>query len=227
MIEAARVCASIFIGAKSKGNSAPIKRLILNNTLDTIIALQMTVGWAGEGLCVPPRLGWWNTDLIDELGGGDLFQRLFPKSHLWASLEMVRKVAIHADKLARMRAANPDQIRTLFHWGYEIDESLRQRLRELKFLGLPPTSVLPFPAALYEPFSKAEFERAIAYDPKVNFEITPIGRAIAGVMPQELDLCALILASALLPLASTYPMPFFTANHAHILNRRDRSKSCL
>jgi len=46
------------------------------NLLDTILALQMTVAWAGEGLCDPKRLNWWRTDLVDELGGGDLFQRL-------------------------------------------------------------------------------------------------------------------------------------------------------
>lgn len=34
--------------------------------LDRILALQFTVAWAGEGRCQPKRLGWWETDLIDE-----------------------------------------------------------------------------------------------------------------------------------------------------------------
>ncbi|WP_395830945.1 hypothetical protein [Archangium violaceum] len=42
------------------------------STLDTILALQLTVAWAGEGRCEPARLGWWQTDLVDEAGGGDL-----------------------------------------------------------------------------------------------------------------------------------------------------------
>jgi hypothetical protein len=33
--------------------------------LGVILALQFTIAWAGEGRCVPPRLGWWQTDLVD------------------------------------------------------------------------------------------------------------------------------------------------------------------
>jgi len=54
--------------------SEPIRDAIL----DTVLALQLTVAWAGEGLSEPPRLGWWQTDLVDELGGGDLLARLLP-----------------------------------------------------------------------------------------------------------------------------------------------------
>jgi hypothetical protein len=44
--------------------------------LDSILAMQLTVAWAGEGRCSPARPGWWDTDLIDEAGGGDFFARL-------------------------------------------------------------------------------------------------------------------------------------------------------
>ncbi len=37
--------------------------------LDLILDWQMTIAWAGEANCEPSRLGWWRTDLIDELGG--------------------------------------------------------------------------------------------------------------------------------------------------------------
>ena len=37
-----------------------------DETLDQILALQVTIAWAGEGLCDPNRLGWWNTDLVDQ-----------------------------------------------------------------------------------------------------------------------------------------------------------------
>ena len=49
------------------------------HALDAILALQLTVAWAGEGLSDPKRLDWWRTDLVDALGGGDLFARLLPK----------------------------------------------------------------------------------------------------------------------------------------------------
>lgn len=45
---------------------------------DFILALQFTVAWAGEGRSQPKRLGWWDTDLIDEAGGGDFLARLTP-----------------------------------------------------------------------------------------------------------------------------------------------------
>jgi hypothetical protein len=42
------------------------------NLLDLILDWQMTIAWAGEANCEPSRLGWWLTDLINDLGGGDL-----------------------------------------------------------------------------------------------------------------------------------------------------------
>ena len=170
----------------------------------------MTVAWAGEGLCAPSRLDWWRTDLVDELGGGDLFQRLFPKTHQWASLEAVRKVAIQQDRLARLDMAKPDQVRTLFFWGFAIDERLAERLTFHKCSGKPPMEVLPFPVALYETFSKAEFEEAIRIPgQKIGFKVVPGGREITGEMPEGLDLCAQKLTNGLLPLTDSYPMPFY------------------
>jgi hypothetical protein len=43
-----------------------------------LLTLQLLVAWAGEALSDPPRLGWWRTMLVDELGGGDLCQRAEP-----------------------------------------------------------------------------------------------------------------------------------------------------
>lgn len=186
----------------------------------------MTVAWAGEGLCAPSRLDWWRTDLVDELGGGDLFQRLFPKTHQWASLEAVRKVAIHTDRLARLDIAKPDLVRTLFFWGFVIDERLVERLTFHKRNGKPPMEVLPFPVALYETvlqsftggratprtlrFSRAEFEEAIRIPgEKIDFKVAPGGREIVGEMPEGLDLCAQKLTNGLLPLTNSYPMPFY------------------
>jgi hypothetical protein len=71
-----------------------------NETLDEILAFQFVVAWAGEGRCEPKRLGWWDTDLIDPAGGGDLLARLLPRTHAWASLEAVREAARRTDAKA-------------------------------------------------------------------------------------------------------------------------------
>lgn len=101
---------------------------VTKDTLDNILALQIIVAWAGEGVCDPKRLDWWRTDLIDENGGGDLFGRLFPKTHQWASLQAVRQAAIQQDRRKRLDMAKPDAVRTLFFWGFTVDEQLTERL---------------------------------------------------------------------------------------------------
>ena len=103
------------------------------NLLDTILATQVTIAWAGEGRCSPRRLGWWDTqDLIDQSGGGDLFARLLPQTYAWASIEAVREAATRTDAKARNKMAAPDRMRTLFFLGFEIDEQLSDRLAFLK-----------------------------------------------------------------------------------------------
>jgi hypothetical protein len=57
--------------------TVPMSILVPASVLDDILAVQLTMAWAGEGRCDPARLGWWQTDLIDEAGGVvDLFVRL-------------------------------------------------------------------------------------------------------------------------------------------------------
>jgi len=75
--------------AKERAISAPTEPLT-EAALDEILALQFLVAWAGEGRCKPKRLGWWDTDLVDPDGGGDLLARLAPRTHAWAALEAVR-----------------------------------------------------------------------------------------------------------------------------------------
>jgi len=106
--------------------------LVSTATTDHILALQFLVGWAGEGHCEPSRLGWWRTDAVDEMGGGDFFRRLAPRTHAWASLEAARRAAMLADRKARRLMADPDGVRTLFFWGFDLDEQLTERIRDLK-----------------------------------------------------------------------------------------------
>jgi hypothetical protein len=64
-----------------------------NEDLDQILAIQFSVAWAGESGGDPPRLGWWQSDLIDAETGGDFFARLLPRTHAWAGLSLARRGA--------------------------------------------------------------------------------------------------------------------------------------
>lgn len=183
---------------------------VTKDTLDKILALQSIVAWAGEGACDPKRLNWWRTDLIDENGGGDLFQRLFPKTHQWASLQGLRQAAIEQDRCKRLDMVKPDAVRTLFFWGFSIDEQLTERLAFHKQSGVNPINVLPFCLDIYQPFSQLKFEEAISIPHQtVEFKVVPSGREIFGEMLKALDECAKKLAFALLPIVESYPMPFY------------------
>jgi hypothetical protein len=184
-----------------------------NDTIDKILTLQIMVAWAGEGGCEPKRLDWWRTDLIDEYGGGDLLQRLLPKTHLWASLEAVRLATIQVDRRKRQEMAQPDTVRSLFFWGFEIDEKLAERLafHKQNKNKLTPLEALPyFTINITQPFSETEFEEAIRIpNQKINFTVVPNGREIVGEIVTDLELRAKKLAAALLPLTDSYTMPFY------------------
>jgi len=182
------------------------------STLDAILALQMTIAWAGEGLCEPKRLDWWRTDLVDPAGGGDLFKRLFPKTHQWAALEAVRSAAIQTDRRERAKLAKPDALRTLFFWGADVDEQLSDRLAEHKHNASSqmPSEVLPLPIELGVSFDRAAFEAAVRIpDRKVETKVVPGGRLLVEAGTEDLEIKAKKLAAALLPLADNYPMPMY------------------
>jgi hypothetical protein len=182
--------------------------LIPDETLDAILVTQITIAWAGEGRCTPKRLGWWDTDLIDEMGGGDLLRRLLPKTGAWAALEAVREAARRADAKARSQMADPDKLRTIFFLGFEVDEQLGDRLAALKQSGRAPAEALAFPLPLTAEFSAAKLE-AILRDGDASYATEPTGRHIKGKRPDAPDLMVRRLASALLPLTPAYPLPFY------------------
>jgi hypothetical protein len=175
-------------------------------TLDAILTLQLTVAWAGEGRSEPPRLAWWDTDLVDEAGGGDLLRRLLPQTHAWASLEAVREAARRVDAKARGKMAGPDKLRTLFFLGFELDEQLADRLAMLKREGRPPTEALPLP--LTDDFSKDRLVSTLQGGDAI-FSVMPGGRQLKGVMPAAPEDLVRRLGAALVPLADQYPLPFY------------------
>jgi hypothetical protein len=105
--------------------------VLADSDLDSILALQLTVAWAGEALCQPPRLGWWRTDLVDEAGGGDLFARLTPRLQRWSTHEAARETARRVDEQSRREVADPEKVRSLFHLGFRVVEKLGTRLSTL------------------------------------------------------------------------------------------------
>lgn len=181
---------------------------IPTSTLDQILAVQLTVAWAGEGRCEPRRLGWWQTDLVDPAGGGDLFARLAPRTAAWAGMEAVREAARRIDAQARRQMSDADKLRTLFFLGFEIDEKLADRLAQLKRDGEPPSKALPVPIDFDRPFSAERFAEAIRA-PGGEHSVVPGGRQLKGPAPQALELLVARLAAALVPLADRYPLPFF------------------
>jgi len=130
-----------------------------DEAIDAILATQLFVAWAGEARSQPKRLGWWDTDLVDAAGGGDLLARLAPRTHVWASLELVREAARRVDAKARTKHGTPDKMRSIFFLGFEMDEKIADRLAELKRRGGSPEDVLPLPFKLGADFDKGPSAR--------------------------------------------------------------------
>ena len=179
--------------------------------LDNILVAQLLVAWAGEGRCDPPRLGWWDTDLVDEAGGGDLFRRLLPRTGAWASLEAVREAARRTDAQARRKMADPDRMRSPFFLGFELDEQVGERLAALKREGRSPAAALRFPMKLDGSLSRVAFEQALrGLAPEAPaFAVVPGGRQLKGAPPTDPLTMVHQLVAALAPLAEQYPLPFF------------------
>ncbi len=174
--------------------------------LDEILAIQLTVAWAGESAGDPKRLGWWKSDLVDAEGGGDLFKRLIPKTAIWASLGLVRKAAMRADELAREKLAHGDRVWTLFHFGFAIDEQLRDRLAWHRNHQNVPADCLGAHYWMGSDWSKNAFESLMTGLGKAKVQVTPSGRQLdAASKPVE---AARLLGAALLPLTGEYPLPY-------------------
>lgn len=180
------------------------------STLDTILTLQLTVAWAGEASCVPPRLGWWRTDLVDEAGGGDLLRRLLPRTYRWAALEAVREAARRADAAARAQLPDPDAARTLFSLGFELDEQVAERLAACKAEEGLPEEALDFAVDLAVPFDAELLAVALRRPDAPGHTVVPGGRRLKGAMPDSPELAVRNLAASLLPFADQYPMPYYS-----------------
>lgn len=177
--------------------------------LDEILSLQLLVAWAGEGLSDPPRLGWWRTMLVDEFGGEDLFKRLTPRTWKWAVLEAARVAARSVDADTRSHAADGDQLLSLFHFGFVIDEQLDDRLSELKRSTPDPIEALPGLGATTKSWDAAAFLKGLGALATPTFAGSSVGRRLKGELPADHVLAARMLAAAMSPLSERYPAPHF------------------
>lgn len=179
--------------------------------LDYILGLQISVAWAGEQGGEPPRLGWWKTDLVDDVAGGDLFRRLLPRTVAWAGYQAVREAAIRKDKELRHKLGTPDEARTLFHFGFAVDEQLHERLAHHKRHGHEPADVLGSALSLSDAWDPKVFEQFLEQRGSAKTEIVPGARKLkhaAATLREQAEQ----LAAALLPLSEAYPLPFLTVN---------------
>lgn len=187
--------------------------LIVESTLDEILAVQITVAWAGEE-AQPQRLRWWNTDLVDAEAGGDLFSRLLPRTGAWAALASVREVARRVDALGRQHLGEPDQLRTMFSLGFELDERLDERLRDLK-RRRASVDALPWSVSL-DRYSLPDLRAAFRHGPTgaPDFTLVAGGRQLKGPTPDSPALVARHLAAVLFatdPMPEKYPLAFYRA----------------
>jgi hypothetical protein len=179
--------------------------------LDEVLSLQLLIAWAGEApLGDTPRLGWWRTDLIDEAGGHDLLARLLKRTHQWAGLVAARSAARALDGRRRSESGNPDVRHTLFHFGWELDEALDERLAHHVREARAPAEVIPALARLSTPFDRAALEALLPSPPA--FKTEPAGRQMKPVANEALPVRAARLAAVLLapPHAVEYPVAFVT-----------------
>lgn len=180
------------------------------DALDDILALQLTVAWAGEKNARPARLSWWRTDILDEAGARDLLSRLTPRTQEWAALEAVREAAWRVDERMRLRSAVPDRTVTLFHLGFELDEQLDERLASHKRGGVPPAESIAARAAwgIARSFNGTAFEAWCGSQAaRSKAEDTPDGGRRLLASPVDPRERARALVSALVPFSSEYPMP--------------------
>lgn len=108
--------------------------------LDTTLAWQLTLAWAGE----KDRLGWWKTAALDEFAGLDVLKgQLGLSKPAWSAMRALLHAARARDAQIRAGHPTPSQITTLFHWGPKLDEQLEDRFAELRALHDDPREAFP------------------------------------------------------------------------------------
>ncbi|MCY2967686.1 MAG: BREX-6 system BrxE protein [Planctomycetota bacterium] len=182
---------------------------IPTSVVDQLLTAQVAIAWAGES-GDEKRLGWWKSNLTNEFGGLDLFQRMFPHTWEWAVLQAVREVARRKDAELRGLDHDPDRVVSLYSVSFEIDERADERLLDLKRSGTPPLEALPGLREVIDGEGNREkFGDWVQEHGTARFVKEPVGRRLQGKPPEAVDLLVRQLVGACWPLAETFPMPHF------------------
>ena len=177
--------------------------------LDSLLTIQLIIGWAGEGGEVP-RLGWWRSNLASEFGGEDLFKRLLPHTWRWAALQGAREAARHRDRELRAQDHDPDRLVTIFSLGFEVDERIEERLQDLKHFSADPATALPgLRSAVATVWDRERFGDWVRGHGETEFVSAPAGRRLKGSPPSSVRPLVEQLVAALWPLVDSYPLPHF------------------
>jgi hypothetical protein len=136
---------------------------------------------------------------------------LAPRTAAWTSLALVRAAARRIDEVARERVARGDLLWTPFHFGFELDEQLDDRVAYHRSHGHVPGEVLGSRYLVGAPWSKAALEALLSGlgSPKVSE--TPAGRHV-GVRTSSVADAVPLLFAALLPFGASYPLPHIEAS---------------
>jgi hypothetical protein len=182
---------------------------IPTSDIDMALAAQLVVAWAGEK-GEDARLGWWQSNLVSEYGGEDLFHRLLPNTWRWAGLQGAREAARRTDMEARRRDHAPDRIVSLFSLSFELDERIEERIEDLKRSGRAPGEALPGLAIVGEGWNRGRFWEWVDGHGRAEATASPIGRRLTGTSPLAVAPLVRKLVAGLAPDTSAYPIPHFT-----------------
>jgi len=177
--------------------------------LDRLLTAQFAIAWAGEG-GDEPRLGWWRTELCVQDAGEDLFERLLPGTHAWASLQAAREAARRADTECRGDNHDPDSLLSLYRLGFVLDERVEERLADLKRTGRTPQEALPaLQAVIGSDWSRDSFDTWVKSHGSPSVVTDPVGVRLRGKPPAALRQLVDNLVAAHRPSPSTYPLPHY------------------
>ena len=191
--------------------SAPVdshREPIPLSNIDMVLTLQLVVAWAGE-TGEGRGLGWWESDLVSEYGGEDLFGELLPSTWRWAVLQGAREAARQVDTELRGRDREPDRLVSLFSLGAACDERIEERLAELKRSGRAPGEALPGLAVIGDGWDPGGFWDWVSGHGDAAATASPAGRRLHGSPPSAVDQQARRLVAGLAPAAESYPLPHF------------------
>jgi hypothetical protein len=124
--------------------------------------------------------------------------------------QTAREVARRADEELRKKEHHHDQMVSLYHFGFSVDESLDDRLREHKIAARSPIEALPVLAEVVGPgWNRDRFTAWVRRHGTVDVTPTTGGRRLKGGAPDALDQTVRSLIAALDPLGDAYPLPHF------------------